>query len=93
MSRTRYVIIYVWCTVLWCINLQMKINLSTIEAEYIPLIQAMRDIIPFRELMKEISFILDIHIPNSNVFIRSSKRTKFSFPSLTLKNVTEKNIF
>ena len=44
--------------------------LSTIEAEYIVLVQAMREVIPFVELMKEVSFIFDIHLPNPEVFCK-----------------------
>ena len=44
--------------------------LSTIEAEYIVLVQAMREVIPFVEFMKEVSFIFDIHLPNPEVFCK-----------------------
>ena len=43
---------------------------STKEAEYITLILAMRKVIPFMELMKETSFIVDIHIPKPEVFCK-----------------------
>ena len=33
--------------VLWCSKLQTEITLSTTEAEYIALIQAMRKVVPF----------------------------------------------
>ena len=54
MSRTGYVITYVEFPVLCCGKLQTEIALSTIEAEYIALEQAMRNIIHFMVLMKEV---------------------------------------
>ena len=56
MSRTGYAIYYVGCPVLWSSKLQTEIALSTTEAKYIVLSSAMRDVIPFMFLMKEISF-------------------------------------
>ena len=41
-----YVVIYTSYPVLWNSKLQIYIVLSTIEAEYITLLQALRDIIP-----------------------------------------------
>ena len=42
---------HVGCQVLWCSKLQMEITLSTIEAEYISLIQSMRNIIILTAVM------------------------------------------
>ena len=64
MSYMGYVITYIWCLLLWYSKLQTEVYLSTIEAEYIALRQAMRNIITFMALMKEISYIIDIHLPN-----------------------------
>ena len=46
------VITYAVCPVLFCSKLQTEISLSTIEAGYIALSQAMRKVIPFMSLMK-----------------------------------------
>ena len=73
MLHTGYVITYAVCPVLWCSKLQMEINLSTTEAEYIALNQAMCNVIPFMELMKEVYFIFDIYLPNTEVFYRVFK--------------------
>ena len=59
----EYIITYTICPVIWCRNLHLKIALNTIESDYIVLIQEMRDIIPFMEIIKEILFIFDINIP------------------------------
>ena len=53
-SRTGYVILYRGSPLLWVSKLQTQIALSTMEAEYIALSQAMRDLIPIREILKEI---------------------------------------
>ena len=70
MSRTVYVITYAVFPVLWCSKLQAEIYLSTTEAEYIALGQAMPDVITFMDLMKEVSFIFDIHLPKPEVFCK-----------------------
>ena len=41
--------------------------------EYIALGQAMREVITFIELIKEVSFIFGIHLPNSEVFCKVFK--------------------
>jgi Reverse transcriptase (RNA-dependent DNA polymerase) len=53
-SRTGYVIMYRGAPLLWVSKMQTQIALSTMEAEYIALSQAMRDLIPIREVLKEI---------------------------------------
>ena len=57
-SRTGYVIMYKGAPLLWGSRLQTQIALSTMEAEYIALSQAMRDLIPIREVLKEIMSIV-----------------------------------
>ena len=60
-SRTAgYVIMYASCPILWVSKLQMEIALSTMEAEYIALLQAMWDLIPFIALIENVSKILGI---------------------------------
>ena len=48
-SRTGYIILYQGSPLLWVSKLQTQIALSTMEAEYVALSQAMRDLIPIRE--------------------------------------------
>ena len=67
MSRTGYVIMYAGCPILWCSKLQTEIALSTAEAEYIALSQAMRQVIPMMNLITEISCIFDIYMPKPEV--------------------------
>ena len=67
MSRTGYAIYYAVCPVLWSSKLQIEIALSTTEAEYIALSSAMRDVIPFMFLMKEISLVFPVQLPTPEV--------------------------
>ena len=62
LSRTGYVIFLSNCPILWVSKLQTEIALSTTEAEYIALSQSMRDLLPLREILKELSKILDFKI-------------------------------
>lgn len=57
-SRTGYVLTLGNCPVIWVSKLQTEIALSTTEAEYIALSQAMRDLLPMRELLIEISAVI-----------------------------------
>ena len=53
-SRTGYVILYKNSPILWVSKMQTQIALSTMEAKYIALSQSMRDLIPIREVLKEL---------------------------------------
>ena len=53
-SRTGYVIFFAGCPILWFSKLQTQIALSTTEAEYIALSQALRDVIPLMQLLHEL---------------------------------------
>ena len=60
LSRTGFVISYAGCPIYWCSKLQTEIALSTTEAEYIALSQAMREVLPFLNLMGEIKDLLPV---------------------------------
>eukprot|EP00978_Attheya_sp_CCMP212_P014686 scaffold37545_cov64-Attheya_sp.AAC.1 len=87
-SAVGFVIMYAGCPVLWVSKLQTEIALSTTEAEYIALSQAMREVIPFMNLLKELSVIFDIYLPepevhckvfeDNNSCIAVAESTKFS---------------
>jgi hypothetical protein len=53
-SRTGYIILYRGSPLIWVSKLQTQIALSTMEAEYVALSQSMRDLIPIRELLREV---------------------------------------
>ena len=56
-SRTGFVIFYYGCPIVWVSKLQSEICLSTVEAEYVALSQAMRELIPFIDQSKEIDSV------------------------------------
>lgn len=68
MSRTGYVIMFAGCPILWCSKLQTEITLSTTEAEYVALSQAMREVIPLMNLMKELGKVLKFNTEKPNFF-------------------------
>jgi len=54
-SWTGYTIMYGGCPLIWASKLQTEVALSTTEAEYISLSQALRKVIPLMGLMKEMN--------------------------------------
>ena len=60
MSRTGFVIKYANCPIIWNSKLQTEIALSTTEAEYVALSQAMRDVVPMINLLEELKRIIPI---------------------------------
>ena len=59
-SRTGYVMTLGNCPVTWSSKLQTEIALSTLEAEYIAMSTSMRELIPLRRLLIEISEKLNL---------------------------------
>jgi hypothetical protein len=58
-SRTGYILLVANCPVIWVSKLQTEIALSTLEAKYIALSQAMRNMIPMRVVVDEITNFLN----------------------------------
>ena len=58
---------YYNCPILWVSKIQTEITLSTTEAEYITLSQAMRDIISLMELLRELNANMNIPIQKPKV--------------------------
>ena len=52
-SRSGWIFFYAGCPVCWASKLQPQVALSTTEAEYIAMSQALRDIIPVMNLLQE----------------------------------------
>jgi hypothetical protein len=75
-SRTGYVITLGTCPVTWVSKLQSLISTSTLEAEYIALSTAMRDLVPLRRLLQEIG---------------SEMNLDFAQPALTHSTIFEDN--
>jgi hypothetical protein len=59
-SCSGYVITYANCPILWSSKLQSEIALSTTEAEYISLSQSLRELIPMRTIIQELSSVYNI---------------------------------
>ena len=68
-SRTGYVIWYAGCPIYWQSKLQTEIALSTAEAEYIALSQALRETLPMINLMKEINVIFPLYLSSPRFVI------------------------
>ena len=66
-SRTGYVLFYFNCPVLWVSRMQTEISLSTVEAEYVALSQAMRDVIPFLDQMRELDSVFKDQSPKPTI--------------------------
>ena len=76
---------------LWASKLQTQIALSTMEAEYIALSQAMRELIPIREVLKEIMSVvfrvsktISYHAHSKSVYDDNSKIEKHNIPQSTV---------
>jgi hypothetical protein len=61
-SRTGYIIMAFGCPVLWKSRLQTEIALSTMEAEYVALSTACKDLFPIVEMVKELAGSVGIDI-------------------------------
>jgi hypothetical protein len=61
-SITGHAIAFYGCPVLWASKLQAEIVLSTTEAEYIALSQAMRDLIPMKNLLLELAAVTGLKL-------------------------------
>ena len=56
-SRTGYVITLAGCPILWVSKLQTEIALSTMEAEYVALSSACKDLFPIMDVVKELGAV------------------------------------
>jgi hypothetical protein len=73
VSRTGYVIMYCNCPIHWISKLQTEIALSTTEAEYMALSMCLRDLLPMRTMMNELSKGFDFAgIPDLPLLTRRS---------------------
>ena len=68
LSRTGFVIMYAGCPILWSSKLQTEIALSTTEAVHIVLSQAVREVLPLMQLLRELSPIFHINKRKPELF-------------------------
>jgi hypothetical protein len=83
-SRTGYHIMFMGCPLLWGSKLQTQIALSTMEAEYIALSTAMRELIGIREILKEVQrlvFKVAEPMTDSPTYSMTAKTFQPSLPS------------
>ena len=59
-SRTGFILTLGGCPLLWVSKLQTEVALSTTEAEYIAMSQAMRELIPMRTLLQQVGTTLSL---------------------------------
>ena len=71
-SCTGYVMTLGDCPVHWVSKLQQEISLSTLEAEYIALSQAMRELLPMRRLYDELMVTFNESTTKSIVTLKST---------------------
>ena len=57
MSRTRFVVTFAYCPLLWVSKLQTDIALSALKYEYVALYHCIRALLPLKSLIKEIIVI------------------------------------
>jgi len=69
-SHTGYVICYAGCPMFWQSQLQTEIALSTAEAEYIALSQALRETLPMSNLMRKMDVIFPLYLPKPKFILK-----------------------
>jgi len=93
-SRSGYVIFVANCPILWASKLQGCIALSTMEAEYVALSTACRDLIPLRNTLQELVATFDLGLPtppiiHSTIWEDNSGALKLA--NMALPRVTPKS--
>ena len=76
LSRTGYIIKFVNFPIVCVSKIQIKIALSITEAEYISLSQIMRDLIPLRHIMLEVSSVFGMKFDSCNSCTTTFKDNK-----------------
>ena len=76
MSRTGYIIKVVDYPIVWVSKMQTEIALSETEAEYISLGQSMRDLIPLRHIMLDVSSVFGTKYGSCNLYTTTFEDNK-----------------
>jgi hypothetical protein len=66
----RLLLFYPGCPIFWQSKHQTEIALSTAEAEYIALSQALRERIPMMNLMREMNVIFPLYLPQPKFVLK-----------------------
>ena len=72
-SCTGFVITLANCPLQWVSKLQTEISLSTLHAEYVALSQSLHELLPLKDLVKEVTSVLNL----SDDFSTITKSTVF----------------
>ena len=79
LSRTGYIIKFANCTIVWVDKMKIHIALSTTEAKYTSLSQSMRDLIPLRNIMLEVSSVFWMKYDPCNSYTTAFEYNKEDF--------------
>lgn len=88
-SHTGFLITFMGCPLLWTSKLQSQIALSTMEAEYIALSQAMHELIGFRGILKDIYSIVLQSQDYSSLKFQAKSKTFGTIPQSTVHKDNE----
>jgi hypothetical protein len=69
-SCTGFVICCAGCPMFWQSKLQAEIAFSTAEAEYIALLQALRETLPMTNLVQEMNVIFPLYLPKPKFVLK-----------------------
>ena len=75
-SCTGYVLFYAGCPIFWQSKLQTEITLSTAEAEYIALLQALRETILMMNLTREMNVIFPFYLPHPKFVLKVQENSQ-----------------
>ena len=93
-SRTGYVILVAGCPVLWKSKLQTEIAMSTMEAEYVALSQACKDLFPLLDMVKELGHAVGVPVDehtNMHVKIHEDNVGALTLGRLEPKSMTPRS--
>ena len=76
------------CPILWVSRLQTEIALSTAEAEYIALSQALQDVIPLITLLTEINKVFPDHVKTPTFVCKVHEDNQSCITMATLQKFT-----
>ena len=87
-SRTGYVLTFCGCPLIWRSQLQSSVALSTLQAEYHALSQAMRSVIATRRVIEELLGNLKLPFPKPTIFSEVFEDNSGAFYLATKQRLT-----